>query len=542
MALIITDPTALLTGATDSATTMAAPVVINETAKTITITPGSGTLPNAADGLTGQALYSALKILWKNSSTYIKYPFPMEAITPEQFEFINGWTLANDTTRKALRSCGWAEKTAAGLTNRRYMGVITLGTLGASDQPYYQWNSDAKVNFQFPGEVNEAIQIFGTTANGDATAGSFDYTDGGDALKLFCREQSKLYASSNNTAIGAPILTYITYRFPLTNSTDLKISDVADDVAIASTPTVSSATWSAGVLTFTTNAAHSFESGLRVRVSGANPAAFDGVYTITATTSTTLSVAKAVNPGSWVSGTLRPIHASISVEYFTTNQPYDVDGGGNENYRYIITDTSTAATTQEIYEKIQYLLRQNSDIDTGTGTVIGSVANALLKFVGDTLVGEQGVYISGLNTAFLNSVEFYDFTTNTRRVYPFISSGNITFGVNAASGDFKYYMFYKTLPIGSNNDYGEANATLVLDKDGTAISGTYAGASIPWTFKYDSETAGGQRTAGVDASVVVVGLGLGGGQFISVDHTITKTTGQNILVSPAQERNYSNPA
>ena len=101
MALIITDPTTLITGG-DSGTAFAAPLSLDTSAKTITITPGSGVLPAAADGVTGQALYSALKLLWKNNSTYIRFPFPMEAITPEQFEFINGWAPANDVTRKAL--------------------------------------------------------------------------------------------------------------------------------------------------------------------------------------------------------------------------------------------------------------------------------------------------------------------------------------------------------------------------------------------------------------------------------------------------------
>lgn len=536
MALIISDPTTLIDGG-DSGTTFLAPITLNTSTKTITITPGSGTLPAAADGVTGQALYSALKILWKNNSSYIKFPFPMEAITPEQFEFINGWILANDVTRKALRTCGWAERNAAGTVARKYMGVVTLGTLGSTDQPYYQWNTDAKANFQFQGVVNEGIQIFG---DGVGDNGNFDYTDGGDSLKLFCREQGKLYASSNNTAIGAPTLTYITYRFPLTNSADLNIATYATDVAIASAPTVSTTSWTGGTLTINTSAAHDFTAGVRIRITSASPSAYNGIYTVaTVPSGTQFTVAKAVDPGTWVSGTLTSIYAAVSVEYFGTNQTYDVDGDTvNENYRYIITDASAEATTAEIYQKIQYQLRQNSDIDTGAGTVIGSTANSLLSFVGSTLVGSQGVYISGLNSNFLNSVEYYDFTTNTKRVYPFIASGVINFGIYAGSGDFKYWMFYDDLT--GDSDYGKTDAVIVNDKDGVPITGTYTGSPINWSFKYDSETAGGLRTAGQNAPVVVVGIGLLGGQWASVDHTITKTTGQSILLAPAQERNYSN--
>lgn len=458
---IIADPDLLVDG-TD--------IVVNTTLKTIEIIPfNASTNPSgvvddegATGGVTGQTLYSFLKEEWKTNTTYIKFPFPMEAITPESFEFINGWKPANDATRKLIRTAGWAERTAAGVIERQYLGVVSLGSLGAMDQPYYQFNSLASVDFTYPGPVNEAVQIFG-----DATNGNFNYTDG-DSFKLFCREQGKLYASSNNTAIGASVLTYITYRFPLSNATDLKIS--ASDATIAA----------------------------------------DAPYT------------------------------DITVEYFGTNQLFDVDGDSNtEPYRFIITDASGVATTQQIYEKIQYLLRQNIDIDSGAGTVTGKTADALLAFVGDTLVGANGVFISGLNANFLNAVDFFDFNGVVRR-YPFVAAGSINFGTFAGSGDFIYRMFFTTTPNGSN--YGETDALIVNDKDGNPISGTFSGSPVAWTFNYDSNTQGGRTVSPPgNVNVKVVGIGLLGGQFASVDHVITRTAGQSILLAPAQERNYSNP-
>lgn len=535
-ALIISDPTTLITGG-DAGVDFAAPIVLNASAKTITITPGSGTLSDTQDGVTGQALYSALKIIWKNSSTYIKYPFPMEAITPEQFDFINGWTLANDTTRKALRTCGWAEKNSGGTVTRKYMGVVSLGTVGDTDYSYFQWNSDAKADFQFPGPINESIQIYGDVSNG-----SFDYTDGGDTLKLFNRIQSKLYSSSNNTAIGASTLTYITYRFPLSNATDLKIT--ATDSHIASAPTVSAATWASNEITFTTSGAHGLLVGSRVRVTGGNPAAYNGVYTVASSAdSTHFKVAKTSDPGTWVATTLTSIHAAVTIDYLAGTETHDVnEDASNETYKYIITDASGVATTQEIYEKMQYQLRQNTDISSGATTVTGTTASSIAAFVGDTLVGEPGVYISGLNSNYKNSITFYSYSDTTKATpinYPFIAGGYINFGAQAGTGDFKYWMFYSTL-TGAGNDYGESGATLVKDSTGADITGTYSGSSITWDFKYDSETASGGRTIKTDTPVKVIGIGLNGGQFISVDHTITKTVGQNILVAPATERNYSN--
>jgi len=99
-------------------------------------------------GVTGQALYSKFKQIWKNDNTAIKFPFPMEAITPESFEFINGWEPDDATeldffttggiatapaiTRKLLRDCGWAERTSladGNIVKSKYFGIITLGQI-----------------------------------------------------------------------------------------------------------------------------------------------------------------------------------------------------------------------------------------------------------------------------------------------------------------------------------------------------------------------------------------------------------------------------
>lgn len=551
---ILTDPTDLINGG-DAGVLPLAPITVNETTKTITIAPGAGILPAASDGVTGQALYSALKILWKNSSTYIKYPFPMEAITPEQFEFINGWVLADDTTRKALRTCGWAERGADGGTiKREYMGVVSLGTIDSADASYYQWNSDIKQDFSFTGPLNEGIQVYG-----DATNGNFAYNDGGDSLTLFNRIQGKLYSSATNASIGANTLTYITYRFPLSNATDLKIAAESTDAHIAYSDTISTASWTTGTVTFTVADTTGLEVGGRVYVTGITPAAYNGTYAVTGVPNgTTFEVALESDPGAYTSGgTVTSIHGQISID-FTTGASVDVnEDTTNESYSTVVTDAAGTATTQEIYEKVQYLLRQASptDIDTGAGNVIGDTQPSIMSFVGDTLVGEPGTYISGLNSGFFNSVTFYE-TTDTAKAtpinYPFISSGTINFGGNAGSGDFKYWMFYTTLPLepggSENNDFGQANARIVEDKDGVPITGTYSGSPIDFSFNYDKEDAdygnGPERTPGGsnDAAVTVLGIGLDGGQYVSVNATITKSTGINILLAPAQERNFDNPA
>lgn len=429
--------------------------LVSTSTKTITIlTTGAVVNAGYTGGVSGQALYSKLKELWKTSETYIKYPFPMEAITPEQFEFINGWLPADDATRNLIRNAGWAERDQYGQVQRKYMGVVSLGSIGATDQPYYRWNAGPRVNFAYQGPINQAVQIYGS-----ATGGNFDYSDGGDTFTVYVREAGKTFAASNNTQIGAAQMTYQVYRFPLTNSVDLKVT--ATDAEISNSP----------------------------------------------------------------------LYNNIDVTFFGTDQTRNIDGTPAP-FRIIVNDATGNATPQQIYEKIQYLLRQASDIDAGPGSVTGATADAIAYFVGDTLVGANGVAIDNLNTNFLNSVELYD-RNAVKRIYPFVAAGTITFGPNALAGDTKYHLFFQA-------GYGTDQAIVVKDAAGNDIMGTYTGSPVPFSFAYDSNTQGG-RTAGTPAPVIAVAIGLTGGQFVSTSTVITRSQGQTIQLAPAQERNYQNP-
>lgn len=533
MALTITDPTTLISGG-DSGTAFATPLSLDTSGKTITITPGSGVLPASADGVTGQALYSALKILWKNNSTYIKFPFPMEAITPEQFEFINGWAPANDTTRKALRTCGWVERNVSGSITKMFAGIISLGSLGSSDQPYYQQvsTSTSPTNFTFTGPVNEAVQII-DDPNGDG-----NYADGYDRrayLKVFAREYQKTYASSQLSDIGVTSnMTYIVYRFPLANASDsLKITH--DDTAVSTTTPYTNTN-----ITWLRDSNNSY-SLYNVR----------GDYDTGSVAYALSDVTKDTGNNRWykcklayTSGATQPSSDSTHWAAYEGERQL---GSGYYPYTVIIdgdttvgASTSGAARSAQIYEKIQYSLRQNSDIDANSnGTMTGKTADALLRFVGDTLVTSNGVFIESINDNDTNSIEFYD-ATGTKRVYPYVSTGTLSFNDNlVADTDAIYRMYFSTLP-GAGNDFGESGAVIVQDATSTDISGTVGGSATKnWSFSYDANAQGG-RTAGTDAAVTVVAIGLSSGQYVSTTATITKATGQNISLVASKERNYSN--
>jgi hypothetical protein len=96
------------------------------------------------------------------------------------YEIINGrkFDIATSDTgddRTKVRGSGWTERAANGNEDRIYYGNKSLGNIEATSQPYLQLSSGgAPVDYAKPGPVDEAVQVFGTTANGDTGAGTFD--------------------------------------------------------------------------------------------------------------------------------------------------------------------------------------------------------------------------------------------------------------------------------------------------------------------------------------------------------------------------------
>jgi hypothetical protein len=451
---VITDPDLLAQGTS---------VVISAAAKTIKLAI-AGNL--TTDGVTGQCLYSFLKEQWKNDNNLIKYPFPMLSITNEQFEFINGWLPADDATRKLIRTAGWAEYNSGYTTiTRKYAGVITLGSLGSTDQVYFQQatsgSASSATNFTYQGPVNEAVQIYG-----DATNGNFDYSG---YLKLFVRIQGKSYAQSQISDIGVNTMSYIVYRFPLANATDLKVT-------------------------------HSDSS-----VSGSAP------------------------------------YNGITITYYASNQNVTI---GTSAYPFRVIVTGNNATAEQIYEKVQYLLRQSTDIDTGAGVVTGRTADTLMGFTGDTLVTTKGVFISGFNASDTNRLTFTDYN-GTTRTYPYVAS--VTFNFNDVlqnDASSFYRAFFTNDSAGSNlgYNYGTANAIIVQNAASAPMSGTVGGsASVTFTFDYDGNIQRGAGSAGTDAPITVVAQGLAGAQYVKATGTIARSTANAVSLVASLERNYSNP-
>lgn len=211
-----------LTYSVNSATNM---LRIDTTAKTIQLVAGGALV--AADGVTGQCLFSKLKEVIKASSVLISVPLPIrEMIHDESMELVNGWTFADTTTIKMIRDCGVAYVNTAGAVTAMFACIVTLGGV-ISGAPYFVQSSSTTatagsfthVNLGATFGVNELVQIYSDT-NGDGTP-DYDYRS---YCKVFLREQGKTYDESSNADIGYSSLTYKKYNFPITHAVDAGVT------------------------------------------------------------------------------------------------------------------------------------------------------------------------------------------------------------------------------------------------------------------------------------------------------------------------------
>ena len=191
----------------------------------------------SSEGVTLKTLYSSIKDAWQNdaggpgsSNRLIRFPFPFTPITDEQFELQDGWTFDKTNvnpvggsdpaqyTEDLIRTGGWTvnnEETPVA-TTEEWMSVITLGTLGTTDQVYYELGyKDSTgavtklnpVDIVLTNTVDQAIQIFGSIGNArtdisfDAVGGNTIITTAGD-VSMFSVGDKIVVDTTSNTNDG----------------------------------------------------------------------------------------------------------------------------------------------------------------------------------------------------------------------------------------------------------------------------------------------------------------------------------------------------
>lgn len=228
-------------------------------------------------------------------------------------------------------------------------------------------------------------------------------------------------------------------------------------------------------------------------------------------------------------------YSGITIAFYSANQTRTI-AGVSRNFKIIIE--GNGGTLEQIYAKVQYLLRQNSNINVGgdAGTVTGKTASDLLTFVGDTLVTSQSVFIDDVLSADSNRVEFYD-DSNTKRTNLYTAAGVLEFN-SVLQGAGSSYRLMFTSPPGAGNDYGEAGAITVNNAAGTPITGTISSGSIAFDYDYDGNTQGGYA-GGEDRPVTLIGIRPGSGKFAVATGTLTRSKSIKLSLVAEQDRVYA---
>jgi hypothetical protein len=424
-----------------------------------------------SDGVSGQCQYSFFKEEWKTDATLIPHPLPMIAITPEQFEFINDWEPENNKTRLRIKSAGWREIDELDNLKREFFGAISLGTFAeATDQAYYQQGTDtsditAATNFDRPNAVNEPVLSYEEIVPADTTspghtfaASTITRNDGGsfltDGFQVGARVVVIGDTSSSPSKDGTYVLTDVTGTIlTVSGSPFTGITGSSQDARLAKEFRNA----------FTMFLREGYDAGFGTGKTFASASLSDiGVTTLTyqayrfqLTNAADLKVTTA-------DGTIAARSPEVTITYFSTPQTFTgftADAAStnspNTTADFGIVIDAQGYTAEQVYEFIQYSLRQAADIDSGAGTVAGNIADELLEFVGDSLQtlsatnplgGGTGVYITNFDSNDTNRISFADneFGTTLRRAFPFVAAGSINFNPNLVNDSMgMFWMFFE---------------------------------------------------------------------------------------------------
>jgi hypothetical protein len=317
------------------------------------------------------------------------------------------------------------------------------------------------------------LTLTGTLTNGiDATFTAA--VNNRNVLNVYLRirdgdTNGKTFGLSTLPDIGVAEVDNKVFRFPLTNATDLKIASTdatitggspwteinvryfdqaySKDIDTVASPRNFGIVVDVGTHSGVDGSMTSAGSVLTTAEGGVSLTNYDGgVLTVHEGTNAgqyrlEADITSATALGIVVDGSLTPGTATFSTT--ESNSSFTLQ-----------RVTPVVATAEQIYEKVQYLLRQAADIDATDQAVNGKTADALLRFVGDTLesgqaapsnpnAGGSGVLIEGFAANDTNRLTFFD-NAATSRTFPFVAAGSVNFNNNLQNDtDAKFWMFYQ---------------------------------------------------------------------------------------------------
>lgn len=190
--------------------------------------------------------------------------------------------------------------------------------------------------------------------------------------------------------------------------------------------------------------------------------------------------------------------------------------------------------------------RTVADISTASGVFRGDVTDLLMNFAspnGTTL----NLFIDDLNANEANNVTFED-VLGIGRNFAFTAVISISVNANIIDdNDTKLVVFFTNDDAGDNTgrDYGTDQAIIVQDVDGddmvAGVSADITTSPVDFEFDFDNNTQRGTASAGENAPVTIVAIGLNTAQYVSTAGTVTRQSTNTFSLVSALERNYSNP-
>jgi len=190
--------------------------------------------------------------------------------------------------------------------------------------------------------------------------------------------------------------------------------------------------------------------------------------------------------------------------------------------------------------------RTLSDISTASGVFRGDVTDLLMSFAspnGTTL----NLFIDDLNANEKNNVTFED-VLGIGRNFAFLAIISISVNANIIDDDdTKLVVFFTNDDAGDNTgrEYGTDEATIVKDtSDNDMIAGVAAditASPVDFEFDFDNNAQRGSASAGENAPVTIVAIGLNTAQYVSTNGTVTRQSTNTFSLVSALERNFSNP-
>jgi hypothetical protein len=450
---------------------------------------GSASAPNPlieADGVKLEALYAFEREQRKADEVLRQYDYffkgtfkfggAYELVNGRKFDDGDGSATSNTTDdRFKVRGSGWIERDSTGAIGRIYYGTVSLGTILAGSQPYYQAaaghpTSGAPTSYNKVGPIDEAVQVQGNITV-DANTTTFDergeltmkirtYGQNADEKNLTSSGVSQMDGYSTGFALGESV--HLT-----TNTTDHPIASVYN----------------------------------------ATPASQTGV---------------------WLNMTLEELAVPQVEAGFN-------ETGGTTEFTWVLNNPS-GATLVECIAYLDAIATQDADINAHVGNTTNGQANGVWytynaagKILPQSGADSNGLFIEGLLGTDRTSVIFTDDSATTRTYPNFLSIGvNVGSGA-VADANAWFHAFFET---NAGNDFGTAGAITVLDSAGDAVKGTVAGdpylsgSTLTFLFDYAGDSVGG--ATGINKNVVFECEGDGG---VTAAKTIFTMTDPDISAS-----------